>query len=146
MKFGTFNRFGGIGPENKLFATFLNHKDIINYSKLLNLALESRTKSEKYYKSVKERSSITSSVPMSLLSCRYLQSNHIRCVEAKVTICLYRIYATYSILRAAKSPIEGGKRPSSMLEDKSLQLDTKGVSMEDPPKGEERRKEKKYTV
>ena len=47
LKWGTFNRFGGIGPENKLFATFLNQKKIIiNYSKLLNLALwlESKTK------------------------------------------------------------------------------------------------------
>lgn len=112
----------------------------------MKLALESRTKSKKYYKSVKERSSITSSVPMSLLSCRYLQSNHIRCIEAMVTICLYRIYETYSILRAAKSPMEGGKRPSSMLADKSLQLDTKCVSMEEPPKGKERKGEKHYSL
>ena len=55
--------------------------------------------------------------------------------------CLYKIYETYSILRAAKSPMEGGKRPSSMLADKSLQLDTKCVSMEEPPKGKKRREE-----
>lgn len=44
---------------------------------------------------------------------------------------------TYSILRDAKSPMEGGKRPVSMLDDKSLNLETKRVS--ERPREDERK-------
>lgn len=59
---------------------------------------------------------------MSLLSCKYLQvqSSHIRYIEAMVVTYSKNLFETYSILRAAKSPMEGGKRPSSTLADKSL--------------------------
>lgn len=59
-------------------------------------------------------------------------------------LCSKYVYATYSILRAAKSPMEGGKRPSSTLEDKSLHQKTKPLS--ERPGKRVKEKERAYTV